>query len=348
MKSDSAMIVTARMRTAPAMGGRVLEGFARALLIYASLMACFGVPVLAVRSLVSPSNQLPWIAGAITSVTIPVILWTCRYTLRRWFSDLAASAARVPESSWIALCLSAGIVLRLAWIAAFPGTPASDGATYVDLARKLIVGEPYLANGTHAYWPPGYPFYLTPWLAVIPNAHLAIVVSNLFLFLVGALGVWKLGGLATGPGYARIALLLFALWPNLAFQTGIPEKEQALVALLPWILALSFVPKSSMPPFWKTFLAGLLLGAATLVQPILQLFPAVLLCYWLLCCRRVLVPVRMTMLTVLAMMIVIGPWTFRNSSRVRPLRVYIYQRGFELIRRQQPNGYWALSRTLAR
>jgi hypothetical protein len=270
------------------------------------------VPVLALRSLAPASNQLPWIAGAAFSISMLVGLWCLGDKVTSRFSLICAAIARVPERRWVAICISAGLLLRISWIWAFPGVPTSDGATYINLARKLLAGSPYVADGTRAYWPPGYPFFLMPWLAVIPGDRLAIGASNLALFVVGAGGVWGLGRLALAPGSARIALLLFALWPNLAFQAGMPEKEQILVALLPWILALTLVRDSSPPRVRKVLLAGLLLGAAALVQPILQLFPAVLLFYWVLRFRRVIVPVRTTMLIAVAMMLVIGPWTFRN------------------------------------
>jgi Dolichyl-phosphate-mannose-protein mannosyltransferase len=291
---------------------RLIEVFVRAALTYASVMACFGVTVLTARALAPSSSQLSWIGGGVVSLTILAVLWWGRRTLTAWITCACAASVRIPERSWVALCLSAGILLRLAWITAFPATPASDGATYLDLAHKLLSGEAYVANGTRAYWPPGYPFLLIPWLAVIPNDRLAISLLNLVLFLCGALGVWKLARLSIGPGYARVALLLFALWPNLIFQAGIPEKEQALVAVLPWILVLSLVRGTSPPSPSKIFLGGVLLGAAALVQPILQLFPAVLLCYWLICCPRVIVALRMILLTGVAMLIVIGPWTLRN------------------------------------
>jgi hypothetical protein len=290
----------------------VLEILVRAMLTYAAAMACLGVPVLALRTLAPAANQLPWIGGAAFSLLMLVVLWHIGDKLARWFSFICAAIARVPEGRWLAICLSAGLLLRTAWIWAVPGIPTSDGAIYINLARKLLAGGPYVAAGTHAYWPPGYALFLMPWLAAIPGDRLAIAASNLALFVVGAEGVWKLGRLALSPGSARVALLVFSLWPNLAFQSGMPEKEQVLVALLPWIIALAFVRDSNPPRRWKVLLAGLLVGAAALVQPILELFPAVLLCYWLLCFRRVIVPIRMTMLALVGMVLVITPWTIRN------------------------------------
>ena len=171
---------------------RAVEPTVRALLVYAGVMAWFAVPVLTVRSLTPGSTLLPWIAGATASLSLVALLWTFRASAASHFASVSNAISTIPERTWIAVCLATGIVIRLAWIAAFPGSPASDGATYVGLARKLIAGEPYLAGGTLAYWPPGYPLFLVPWLALIPVERVAIVTANLLLFVAGALGVRSL------------------------------------------------------------------------------------------------------------------------------------------------------------
>ena len=81
-------------------------------------------------------------------------------------------------------------------------------------------------------------------------------------------------------------LAVFAVWPNLVLQAGMPEKEQVLVALLPWIVSLAICKDGVALPFPKCLLVGILLGMATLVQPAVQLFPGVLLCYWFVSTRR--------------------------------------------------------------
>jgi hypothetical protein len=295
-----------------ALSRRAAEPTVRALLIYAGVMAWFAVPVLTVRSLAPGSTLLPWIAGATASLSLVALLWTFRASVASRYTSLLKAISLIPERSWVAVCLTTGILIRLVWIAAFPGSPVSDGATYVGLARKLIAGEPYLAGGTLAYWPPGYPLFLVPWLVLIPLERVAIVTANLLLFVAGALGVRSLAQRVSDDGSMRVALALFVVWPNLAFQAGMPEKEQVLVALLPWIVSLAVLKNSDVLPFRKCLLGGLLLGMATLVQPALQLFPAVLLGYWLICSRSFTASLRMLVFTVLGMAIVIGPWTLRN------------------------------------
>ena len=308
------MVETSLTRSASELGTAFVgaaEAIVRALLLYAALLAWFAVPVLTLRSLAPESTALPWIIGATAGLSILALCWKIRGLAAGFFRAVSDATLAVSDRSWLISCLAIGIVIRCAWAYAFPGTPASDGLIYVSLARKLIAGEPYFMSETFAYWPPGYAFYLSPWLALIPTQRVAIILSNLLLFLVGALGVRALGRTVGGDATGRVALALFAVWPNLAFQAGMPEKEQVLVALLPWIVLLAVLNATSLK-VGKCLLGGLLLGMATLVQPALQLFPLVLLFYWVIRRRSLAAPLRMLAFTLIGMAVAIGPWTLRN------------------------------------
>ena len=291
---------------------RATAAIVRALLLYASLMAWFAVPVLTLRSLVSDPSSLPWIVGAIAALSILALSWTFRDRAAAFFRTVSSMTLTVSERSWLISCLAIGVFVRLAWAFTFPGTPASDGVIYVSLARKLIAGEPYFIGETFSYWPPGYPLYLASWLALIRSQAVAIVASNVAVFVAGALGVWTLARRVGDAAVVRMALAIFVVWPNLAFQAGMPEKEQVLAALLPWIVSAALLVGSAKVPFRQCLLVGLLLGVAILVQPVLLLFPLVLLCYWLICSREPGASLRMLAFTVLGLAVVVAPWTMRN------------------------------------
>jgi hypothetical protein len=290
---------------------RLLEVGTRSLLTYAAALAFFAVPVLTVRGIAAGSREIESLVGFSSAAAAIAVVFVLRERIAGAF-EFAADRAQAPSTStWIFLCLGIGMALRLAWVWAFPAAPSSDGATYLSLARGLLAGEDYEAAGTRAYWPPGYPFYLLPWLALVPGASLAVLLSNLALFAVGSAGVWVLGSRLTGERGARLALAIYAIWPNYVFQAGLPEKEQVIIALLPWLLALALPGPAA--DVRRTLLAGLVLGFCTLVQPAFQLFPVVLLVYWLATAPSVLQAGTRFAALILGIAVVVAPWTFRNA-----------------------------------
>jgi hypothetical protein len=210
---------------------------------------------------------------------------------------------------WIGL----GLMLRVVWVIVVPAQPVSDGATYLHLAERLLSGKGYEAAGTLAMWPPGYPMFLAPWLALPASPRIAVVSSNLALFLLGSAGLLRLGRRFLPEGHVRLAVALYAVWPNLVFQAGLPEKELLLVALLPWVLHFWIHACSTGGRRFSALAAGALLGVCCLVQPGLQYLPAFLgLHGWAsaLAGRHL---IKSLLLLSIGMASVVSPWTVRNA-----------------------------------
>ena len=283
-------------------------------LLYASLMAWVGMVVLSTRIAMPTSSVLPWTLGVAVTIGAAVLLWLWADQIHEVTQAAIRSAAHISNSRWILVTIGLGLVLRILWAMAFSTAPVSDGATYIQLARRLLAGEDYSVASTRAYWPPGYPIYLAPWLWLFDSQRIAIFTSNIVLYLLGASGVYALGVRMMSAEGARLALLLFAVWPNIIFQAGIPEKEQALIALMPWVLALWQGPRSAdgTAPGWHAIFCGVALGAAMLVQPAVQLLIVVLF----VCALVATKDLRRTLLALacatLGIVLVVGPWTWRN------------------------------------
>lgn len=293
---------------------RILKFVLGSGLLYAGLMAWLGVAVLSTRALTTTDPMVPWTVGVGAVLFALASIWTLRRPIDAAFQSLPRALNAGSNADWLIVVIGVGLVARLAWAMAFPANPVSDGRTYLQLAQKILAGEDYGIAGTRAYWPPGYPFYLVPWLWALDNQKIAIVASNFALYLVGALGVFGLGCRLINRHGARLALLLFAIWPNLIFQSSVPEKEQVLVALMPWILLLWCGPKSKKGPTpgWNSIGAGIAFGAAMLVQPAVQFLFAVLFVFGWVATREF----RRTVLSMACLFvgaaIVVGPWTWRN------------------------------------
>lgn len=283
------------------------------------LVVVMGIGVL----LTTPILSLKQYSGSVGAVgySIAVLLAVIALALAQRLSGSIFRAIAVldrrlrygGEQRWIAMIIVAGVALRLAWVLAFPSVATSDGAVYLRLATQLVNGEPFLSNGNRAYWPPGYPLFLVPWVALPITPKAAVVVSNLVLYALTIPVVMRLGRRAGGEGAGRLATFLLAVWPSYFANAGTPEKENVLIFLLPFALLLYLQERpDGTRPIYFPLAAGIALGLATLVQPSVLLFWTVFLCYELLSARWFASIVLRLGLLLVGMAIAIAPWTIRN------------------------------------
>lgn len=256
----------------------------------------------------SPSAPLSWawVAGCSSAGVVAALLavWAGAPVLALWRAVLGVLRGRL----WMALV--AGLVLRLVWVVTVQPAPASDGAAYLSLAQGLLTHGEFRAGPTRAYWPPGMAFALLPFLAALPSAALAVAAFGLVFFVVGALGTYSLARrLGLDDGAAVAAVWLAALWPAHVMLAGLPEKELIVIALMPWALRWSCDALQRWP---AAAAAGLLVGAMMLVQPSLQLLPVLAAAVALLLRQPFVAVLRAAVLAVLAMLLVVTPWSMRN------------------------------------
>lgn len=305
----------------PLLAGRWLDFLT---IIFAGL-AWAATPLLAARSLGADSGtqQLAAALGGLVVGAIVLLLAAHVRTVQIKMAYL--HEWKLPS---LGVILIAGLALRLLWTWTFPASTSSDGATYLRVALGLLADGQYEAAGTRAYWPPGYPFFLVPWLLVFSPA-LAVLLSQLSLYLAGAAGCFKLARTLAGDRAGRFAALLFTLWPNLVAITGTPEKEALILALLPWI-CVGVLKRSVL----AMALAGAAMGFAILVQPSLQL---------LLVGFLILIPLMYgwrglygAIVLVICAAVVISPWTLRNYHLFGELVLVSTNGGDNLYRANNP------------
>ncbi|MDR1709705.1 MAG: glycosyltransferase family 39 protein [Candidatus Accumulibacter sp.] len=272
-----------------------------------AVMALFVTPLQMLRLATALPESVNLTVAGVFCLAATAVAWFFCAGLSRLSESLAKGISRLPLTAWIVI----GLALRLAWIALFPATPGSDGAAYLSLAQSWMDTGQYYAENCFAYWPVGYPLFLTFWLRLCPSASVAILAANLFLFALGACGVGRLTRLLAGAEAERVAAALFALWPNLIANSATPEKETLVVALLPW--AAAFLYRALTQRRASSALAGgALLGMATLVQPSLQFIPflgaGVLFAVFMRRKGALLLPLAL----LLGAAVVVAPWTIRN------------------------------------
>lgn len=225
----------------------------------------------------------------------------------------------------LGVILVVALALRLAWAlyAARPPKEFHDPTFYRFFAEQIANGNGYrLLNGEPtAYYPIGYPLslgvafwfvYNTPLpdtieTGVIAGLNIAYQLAAIVLVFTIARRLVR-GGVVAG----LVAAATVALWPNLVFHTAVALTESLFIVLLLGALLLALPERSARVPVGRVAMAGVLLGAATLVRPVsLPVVPA-LFAAWVVAgwgWRRAL---AVTGVLVATMVVVLAPWAIRN------------------------------------
>jgi 4-amino-4-deoxy-L-arabinose transferase-like glycosyltransferase len=247
------------------------------------------------------------VAGLVVAIWLPRAM--------RWVpaSRVATFANRVTVAQLIVL----GLGVQLLSALLIDAVPTSDALTYLELAQRLSRGAAYVdGSGNRAFWPPGMPLYLAPFLAVLEHAKFAVIVANLLLYLVSAISLRSIVTRLADQQSAKLAVLLFTLWPNRLLVSGLAAKEYlALAALLAGVaLCMRALSTRGRSAWLASVAAGAGFGVASLTQPgLMLLIFALPLMFrgWrdqasigMLCARLAVVGISAILL--------IAPWQVRN------------------------------------
>src|SRR6185436_3289961 len=173
---------------------------------------------------------------------------------------------------WVAV--AAGVLLRLAVVAAFPHMPlAGDEEDYTRAATALLEGrqDPWLLGH-----PPLYTLVCAGVQALTGPSENAIRVVQAVLEGASVLGIALLTRRAFGARAALWAAWIYALNPEFIAYSHYLWSECLQLALLIWGL-VALLALHERPSARRAVAAGLLWGVASLVKPYtLYLFPFLL------------------------------------------------------------------------
>lgn len=190
----------------------------------------------------------------------------------------------------VGAAIAAGLALRAWMLATSFGTLDADEAVWGLMARHVLDGElstfywgqPY--GGTHEV------FLTAAVFAVAGSSTLALKLVPAALFAVAALLVWRVGRRTVGEPAARVAAVLFWIWPSYAVWKSLRAHGFYGSALVLSLLALLLVLRLRDEPSRRDAAAlGFVLGLGWWATPqfALVVAPAVL---WLLVVRRDALP----------------------------------------------------------
>jgi len=280
---------------------------------FVAVYALFSTPFHALKLLLEGRWFAPnLLFSAMVAAIAAIAAWRLRSKLAAFSCDAGRRLAAIPAGRWLTYIIVGGILLRVLYLLVFPTSQISDGASYTGLAERLSRGESYYTASTYANWPPGLPFFLALHYVFFGVKPWVVPLSNLLLYSISIVIVYRLGREIGGDGTARVATLLLAIWPNYVMCTGLADKELLVIPLMAGGLMAYIQSARSIASGRRLGLAaltGVLLGAASLTQPSLMLFPAMVVVYELARggeLRRAFV--RLVFLGV-GMIAIISPWT---------------------------------------
>jgi 4-amino-4-deoxy-L-arabinose transferase-like glycosyltransferase len=153
----------------------------------------------------------------------------------------------------------------------------SDARTYLLLANKLANGMAYMDEaGNLAFFPPGLPLFLAPFVVVFGPSLMAVTLANITLYIVSAFAIHDLGKRLFEEKVGLAAIILFTIWPSRLLTAGLASKENLTIAMVLTGSALCVVAfASTNRKSWLSAVgAGAAFGLAGLAQPGLMLLVA--------------------------------------------------------------------------
>lgn len=160
------------------------------------------------------------------------------------------------------------------------------------------------------HYPPGYPFLLAVLLLSSAKHYLDIIVALQMIsdLLTAYILFWAGSRLASWQAGLIAGVVWLLLPPEVALLTWITQ-ESMYTALLTWAL-LVLILSLPRPASGLTFVAGLLLGLATLFRPTAVYFPFFILPIWFF--FRYPRRWQKALYLLLGVACIVAPWTIRN------------------------------------
>ena len=277
------------------------------------------------------SPKLAWVAG-IVALLFASICYKFRAPILAALGSLCGTRW-LSSRAWFWFCLFLGILLRVAWVFVFPSALKSDGRAYFTVAQSLAIQHQYPG----AFWPPGYPLFLSVFFMVFGAHEWVCTLCSLLLFCsVGAIG-YLLAIKLANKSTAGIAIALLAVWPGYVTTVGINSKEGFVALLLPAAMFLYLRSIQQNKTEWTYLSAsGIVLGLATLTQPGCILFPLVILVADRLRTVSVRAAIPRIFVFSIAMLVAILPWTYRNYHSLHKVMLISSNGGSVFYRANNP------------
>jgi Dolichyl-phosphate-mannose-protein mannosyltransferase len=245
---------------------------------------------------------------------------------------------------FVPVCFTAFVSLRLLLVVFVDVVPHSDAAWYFARAAGLAAGEGYSEDGLPtAYWPVGYPGMLSLLFRLFESRIIVAQMANLAFSSACFVGTYYLARRLTRDEMAsRLSILGLTIYPNQISYTALLLSEAFYTCILLWAFIFTIRHWS----FTNYVIGGMLFGIASLTKTQTLAFPIFFLLFLLmvyLVDKRKLdsiflldILLRFTII-VFAMIVVMGPWVYRNFNTFNAFVLVSTNGGEHLLVGNNPN-----------
>lgn len=221
------------------------------------------------------------------------------------------------------------VVTRLAWIRLTASSvPVDDAAWYLSAAQRLFTDHAYSFQGhATAYWPVGYPFFLSLFMGLGAGAGAAILAVQACLSALTAVMIFDLvAALRHDRAAAWACALGFAFFPSSLSLASLFLSE----TLFAFLLFAAFWGAIRRPGWAGVVVCSLAVSAACYVRPVaLILFPLPFARY--LVSGGAAAYLYRTGAVAFAILLTALPWAYRNYSQFGGVSLYATNMGANLI-----------------
>ena len=248
---------------------------------------------------------------------------------------------------WItAVALVARLAVALWSASRFP--PAGDGTYYDLVAHRIAEGHGYTwlwpdgAVTYAAHYPIGYPALVALGYAIFGPHPVVAMLLNALIGALAAFATHSLMADASGRLGALGASLVVALHPALVPYTAALMTEGIAASLLVIAAAIALRARDSVRPSLRFALAGLAMGAATLVRPQCIALAPILGFLAVSSTSPLATRLRAAAIVSAVALLCCAPWTVRNCVRMQRCALVSVNGGWNLlIGTQTTSGAWS-------
>jgi len=215
------------------------------------------------------------------------------------------------ERRFIFTIIAIKVFLSILFIITAPYTPCMyDDTAYYRYAKCFANGDPITTfdGKPTAWWPIGYPLYLSIFFRIFGQHIWVGQVANLLILTGTIVMTYFVGRRMFGVKTARRATIVMALMPSQIFYTIILLSDMLFAFL---VLCLIFLIQRSLK-LTNSILIGAALGMAVMTRATVLLFPLVAFVYWILKDKRLKPALIHIIIVGIICELVLLPWQIRN------------------------------------
>ena len=240
------------------------------------------------------------------------------------------------------------LATRLPYAIAYPVEPfhhnTSDAAWYYQTAINIASGQGYSINGVPtAYFPVGYPVFLSIFFKLFGPSYLLAKLLNVGLDLVICFFTYQIGKVMFGVASGRVAAVFLAISPGHIIWSGMVFSELLFTALFTAAVFVSLPNPRTGLSLPRQIITGVLIGLASLVRGQALLLPLVFFGLFVVTQRSYLRPLQQFLGIAGAMLLIVLPWTVRNTVTLGAPVLVSTNAGINLYIGNHPgaNGGWS-------